>query len=242
MDNVGGSLRSPANYRNFMGVKEMGTKLIGKNSKHRYALFVTWVLLIFSFLSAGTAAAEVKTDQELKTYISASMSQLVVKLEENKEIYKKDNNLFYRDLNVELSKLIDFKRIALKVMGKYGRQASKEQRTQFVQKFKQSLYQTYAQVLLENNSVEISVINASLNPRNAQKAKVNMAVKSAGGSSIEISYSLHKGKDQTYRVENIVVMGINLGLAYKDRFQQQFKTHKGDIKSIIDNWTFVGAA
>ncbi|MFT7373533.1 MAG: phospholipid transport system substrate-binding protein [Oleiphilaceae bacterium] len=220
----------------------MGIKVSGQNTKHGYAFFITWVFLITSFLSTVTAAAEVKTDQELKQYISASMSQLVTKLTDNNERYKKDNDLFYNDLNIELSKLIDFRRIALKVMGKYGRQASKAQRAQFVDRFKQSLYRTYAQVLLENKAVEISVINATLNPRNANKGKVNMEVKSAGGSNYEISYSLHKGKDKTYRVENIVVMGINLGLAYKDRFQQQFKEHKGNIKSVIDNWTFDGAA
>jgi hypothetical protein len=36
-------------------------------------------------------------------------------------------------------------------------------------------------------------------------------------------------------------MGINLGLAYKDRFQKQLKANKGDIKTVIDNWTFDGA-
>jgi len=220
---------------------EMGIKVSDQNRKHGYAFIISWVLLLASFLSSSTAIAEVQTNQELKQYVSVSMNQLVVKLKENKDEYKKDKDLFYRDLNAELSKIIDFKRIALKVMGKYGRKASKAQRVQFIQIFKQSLYQTYAQVLLENNEVEISVINATLNPRNIKKAKVNIAIKSAGGSSYDVSYSLHKGKDQTYRVENIVVMGINLGLAYKDRFQQQVKANKGNIKTVIDNWTFDGA-
>ena len=209
-----------------------------QNRKHGYAIFISWVLLFTSFLLSSTVVAEVRTNQELRQYISASMNQLVVKLKENQEVYKQDKDLFYRDLNAELSKVIDFKRIALKVMGKHGRKASKAQRTQFIHIFKQSLYQTYAQVLLENNEVEISVINATLNPRNAKKAKVNIAIKSAGGSNYDVSYSLHKGKDQTYRVENIVVMGINLGLAYKDRFQKQVIANKGDINTVIDNWTF----
>ena len=219
----------------------MGIKVSNQNRKHGYGFIISWVLLLSSFLSSSTAIAEVQTNQELKQYVSVSMNQLVVKLKENKDEYKKDKDLFYRDLNAELSKIIDFKRIALKVMGKHGRKASKAQREQFIQIFKQSLYQTYAQVLLENNEVEISVINATLNPRNIKKAKVNIAIKSAGGSSYDVSYSLHKGKDQTYRVENIVVMGINLGLAYKDRFQQQVKANKGNIKTVIDNWTFDGA-
>jgi len=219
----------------------MGINVSNQSRKHGYAFLISWALLLATFLSPSVVIAEVHTNQELKQYISTSMNQLVVKLKKNKDEYQKDKTLFYRDLNAELSKVIDFKRIALKVMGKHGRKASKAQRAQFINKFKQSLYQTYAQVLLENNDVEISVINATLNPRNIKKAKVNLAIKSAGGSNYDVSYSLHKGKDQTYRVENIVVMGINLGLAYKDRFQQQVKANKGNIKTVIDNWTFDGA-
>jgi len=216
----------------------MGVKLSDQNRKHGYVFLISWVLLLASFFSSSTVVADVQTNQELKQYISSSMNQLVVKLKENKDEYQKDKALFYRDLNAELSKVVDFKRIAMKVMGKHGRKASKAQRTQFIHIFKQSLYQTYAQVLLENNEVEISVINATLNPRNVKKAKVNIEIKSAAGSRYDVSYSLHKGKDQTYRVENIVVMGINLGLAYKDRFQQQVKANKGNVKTVIDNWSF----
>ncbi len=206
--------------------------------KFIYILLTSWVLVFPSWSVADT----VQTNEELKQYISASMDQLVFKLKAHKAEYKSDADLFYHDLNIELSKVIDFKRIALKVMGKYGRKSSKEQRLQFISVFKSSLYQTYAQVLLDNNEVEIAVVNATLNPRNAKKAKVNIEIKSAGGSQYDVSYALHKGKDQTYRIENIVVMGINLGLAYKERFQQQVKVNKGNIKAVIENWTFEGAA
>jgi len=206
------------------------------------SLFITWVLFLWSFLLSSSIAAEVQTNQELKQYISASMNQLVVQLKDRKQEYEKDKRLFYNDLNIELSKVIDFKRIALKVMGKHGRLASKAQREQFVHVFKNSLYQTYAQALLGNDEVEISVVNAALNPRNPKKANAKIVIKSAGGSNYEVSYALHKGKDQTYRVENIVIMGINLGLAYKDRFKQQVKANKGNIKAVIDNWAFDKAA
>jgi len=206
------------------------------------SLFISRVLFFWSFLLSSSIAAEVQTNQELKQYISASMNQLIVQLKDRKDEYEKDKRLFYSDLNIELSKVIDFKRIALKVMGKHGRLASKAQREQFVHVFKSSLYQTYAQVLLGNDEVEISVINAALNPRNPKKANAKIVIKSAGGSNYEVSYALHKGKDQTYRVENIVIMGINLGLAYKDRFKQQVKANKGNIKAVIDNWTFDKAA
>ena len=219
----------------------MGIMLANLRRVHCHKVFGSLALLFASVFLSTIAAEEVQTNKALKQYISTSTNQLVTKLAENRQAYKADSELFYRDLNTELSNVIDFKRIALKVMGKYSRQASKAQRLKFINKFKESLYHTYANVLLEDNAVEISVINAILNPRNLKKAKANIAITSAGGAIYDVVYSLHKGKDQIYRVENIVVMGINLGLAYKDRFQQQVKAHKGDIKMVIDNWTFDGA-
>ena len=204
----------------------------------RKALIYTLFLNLVLVFSAWAGPGDVKNSQELKQYISTSMNQLLLKLETHKLDYKNDSALFYRDLNIELSKVIDFKRIALKVMGKHGRTATKAQSAQFISVFKSSLYKTYAQVLLDNNEVEIDVINATLNPRNIKKAKVNIEIKSARGLVFDVSYSLHKGKDQIYRIENIVVMGINLGLAFKDRFQQQVKVNKGDINAVIDNWRF----
>jgi len=216
----------------------MNISIIESGKSLTYALFLTWV---FAF-STWAGADEVKNSQALKQYISTSMNQLLLKLEARKLDYKNDSALFYHDLNIELSKVIDFKRIALKVMGKHGRTATKAQRAQFISVFKSSLYKTYAQVLLDNNEVEIDVINATLNPRNIKKAKVNIEIKSARGLVFDVSYSLHKGKDQIYRIENIVVMGINLGLAFKDRFQQQVNVNKGDINEVIDNWRFDEAA
>jgi len=198
-----------------------------------YVFFLSLALLFSSYSSA----TETKTSQNLGRDIENTMDQLILKLKQNKAEYKKDAGLFYHDLNAELSEIIDFKRIALKVMGKYGRKASTAQRSEFISVFKQSLYKSYAAVLLENNDVEVKVINSSVNSRNPKKAQVNMEIKNGSGSSYAVSYSLNKGKDKTFRVENIVIMGINMGLAFRDHFQQQMKVHRGDINAVINNWS-----
>jgi len=210
--------------------------------RYLFVSFIRWAILLYSLLLSSLVTAEVRTNQELKYYVSNSMNLLLTKLKEHKDEYKQDSDLFYRDVNNELSKIIDFKRIAMKVMGRYGRLATKEQRKQFVHAFKNSLYQTYAQVLLDNNGIEFSVINATLNPQNPIKANAKIVIKSSSGSNFDISYALHKSNDKKYRIENIVIMGINLGLAYKDRFKQQIKANKGNIKTVIDNWSLDKAA
>lgn len=200
------------------------------------------LIVYLALFSSMSSADESTLNLELKEYISESMNQLMLKLKDNKTKYSQNSDLFFNDLNVELSKVIDFKRIALKVMGKNVRVATSEQREQFIEIFKSTLFDTYAQVLLESNDVDIQVLNASINSRNSNKANVNIVIRGSGGANYDVTYALHKGKDQVYRVENIVVMGINLGLAYKDRFQEQVSVYKGNIDSVINNWTFKQAS
>ena len=199
----------------------------------RYVFLLSLALLFSSY----SYSADISGSQNLGRDIEVTMDQLIQKLKQNKLEYKKDSNLFYHDLNAELSKVIDFKRIALKVMGKYGRKASSAQREEFIGVFKQSLYKSYASVLLDNDDVEVKLINASVNTRNPKKAQVNMEIKSGSGASYAVSYSLNKGKDQAFRVENIVIMGINMGLAFRDHFQQQMKVHRGNLNAVINNWS-----
>lgn len=196
------------------------------------------LIVCLAAFSSFSIADDSNLNHNLKQYISDSMNQLLIKLEENKKGYINDPELFFNDINIELSKVIDFKRIALKVMGKNVRVASAEQRVKFIEIFKNTLFETYASVLLDSADVEISVLNASINSRNKDKANVNIVINGSGGASYDVTYALHKGKDSIYRVENIIVMGINLGLAYKDRFQELVVVHKGNIDLVISNWSF----
>jgi len=108
--------------------------------------------LIFSsvfLFSSHLFAADTLTEKDLSASITQSMGKLISKLKLNRAEYRNNADLYYQDLNAELSQVIDFKRIALKVMGKHGRRASIEEREQFIQVFKQSLYKSYASVLLQ---------------------------------------------------------------------------------------------
>jgi len=196
--------------------------------------------ILFSFIllfSSNVLSSESSEEQALSQNILTTMNQLLFTLEQNKSKYKDDEALFYQELNTGLSKIINFKRIALKVMGKHGRKASSGEREQFIAVFKQSLYRAYASVLLENNDIKVKMLGSSVNHRNPKKAKTSLEIINGNGSAFPVSYSLHKGKDQIYRVENIVIMGINIGLSFRERFQHQMKLHKGNIKSVINNWS-----
>jgi phospholipid transport system substrate-binding protein len=38
-------------------------------------------------------------------------------------------------------------------------------------------------------------------------------------------------------MENVIVEGINIGLAFRDRFAQEMEANRGQIQLVIDGWS-----
>ncbi len=38
-------------------------------------------------------------------------------------------------------------------------------------------------------------------------------------------------------MENVIVEGINIGLAFRDRFAQEMEQNRGQIQAVIDGWS-----
>jgi len=186
-------------------------------------------------------AAEERTAEnieiEVQQVVESSTQHLVEKLNKEKENYTANPERFYSEMDAALSELVDFKRIAARVMGKYARKSTKEQRSQFLESFKRSLYVAYSRALVESGAFEISVNDAKLNSRSDKKASVNLVVTSASGNQYPVVYSMHYAKTNEWMLENVIVNGVNVGLAFRDRFNQEVREQKGDLDNVIDGWS-----
>ena len=122
-------------------------------------------LMIVTLLMVALAApAHAGPEEELREYVDKNTQRLVDKLNEEKGLYEKDPQAFYRSMDQELKNFVDFRRIAARVMGRYARQTSPEQRDEFVEKFKRSLFDSYAQALVSADDFTIEVKEATINP------------------------------------------------------------------------------
>ncbi len=193
------------------------------------------VLMLVVFVAASVEAGGVEDD--VKKIVEDSTSQLVEKLNQEKATYTENPERFYSEMDTALSELVDFKRIAARVMGKNARAATKAQRSRFLESFKQSLYVAYSKALVESGAFEITVQDVKVNPRSDKKASVNLVVTSASGNQYPVVYSMNYGKNNVWMLENVIVNGVNVGLAFRDRFSQEMRQQQGDIDSVIDGWT-----
>ncbi len=195
-----------------------------------------FLLALLVLMLAGPARAANEAS-ELRDYVNESTQQLVEKLAQNRALYSTDPEAFYQKMDATLTDFVDFRRIAARVMGRYARQTTPEQRDEFVVSFKRSLFDTYAQALVSEENVDITVKDAIINPQDPGRAMVQMEVVTSTGNRYHVAYSMYKNKEDRWMMENVTVEGINVGQAFRDRFAQEMEKNHGQIQVVIDGWS-----
>ena len=198
----------------------------------RHSLMIVTLLMV-----ALAAPAHAGPEEDLREYVDRNTQRLVDKLHQEKGLYEKDPQAFYRSMNQELKNFVDFRRIAARVMGRYARQTSPEQRDEFVEKFKRSLFDSYAQALVSADDFTIEVKEATINPNDDGRASVRMEVISAAGNRYPVTYSMYKAEEGRWMMENVIVEGVNIGLAFRDRFSQEMEKNGGKVQAVINDWS-----
>jgi len=194
-------------------------------------------MVIAVTLLVATAVSASNITDEIRLLVEENTSSLMARLEQEKSTYATDPEHFYREIDAALSELVSFRRIAGRVMGKHARKATKQQRNRFLAVFKRSMYESYSKALVESSVASMEVKKVTMNPRSNKKATVNIKVTSDSGNQYDIAYSVFHDKSGSWMVENVVVSGINVGLAFRDRFNQAYRENKGNIDAVIENWS-----
>lgn len=202
----------------------------------KYTLLRSVILLLLSITISTYANSDDQSELVRKT-VENSVQDLLVKFKVEKEFYSSDPERFFANMDQSLSEIVDFRRIAARVMGKYGRAASDSQKDKFVKVFKDSLYTTYTKTLIDSGVFEINVNKAEINSRSDKKASVYMDVVSGNGTIFPVIYSMHRTDDKKWMMENVIVFGVNIGLAFRDKFELEYRKNKGDLDQVIKAWT-----
>tara|TARA_B100001769_G_scaffold226271_1_gene187549 strand:- start:779 stop:1174 length:396 start_codon:yes stop_codon:yes gene_type:complete len=118
---------------------------------------------------------------------------------------------------------------------KYYLMATEDQRAEFVFIFKDSLLNTYAETLAQWGDSSISTVFPS---EKENSLRMNVEVKqilNTGTSQYPVSYKLRKNKDG-WKIVNIIINGVNLGLTFRNQFQALAILHDENIESTLRNW------
>jgi len=200
-------------------------------------IFKRKLFVVFALLMVVVGQASAGVEEDLEQYVSENTQMLVQKLNSEKGLFERDPEAFYQSMDDALSDFVDFRRIAARVMGRYARQTTREQRDEFVARFKRSLFDSYAKALVTADDFRIEVREAEIMAQNESRASVQLVVITASGNRYPVTYSMYKNDDDRWLMENVIVEGVNIGLAFRDRFAQEMEESRGQVQVVIDGWT-----
>lgn len=190
---------------------------------------MAWLLCLL--LYSGLAVAQ-QSPQDL---VRNSVDELMGQIEGRKEYFAQHPDELKSLINDSLEDVADFRYIGASVMGRYFRNATPQQRSRFVDTFRQTLLDTYAKGLVTFDYRELRVLDSNEQP-SEDRANVGMEVVAINGEVYPVSYTLRQDDGQ-WKVVNVIVNGINLGLTFRNQFDQAMRDNNRDYDAVISGWS-----
>ena len=191
------------------------------------------ILVLFFILFLNLS---IQSEENPYIYIDTNAQKMVEVLTENVDLFETNREEYENKIKIIFEPMIDFRRVSASVMGKkYYLMATPEQRSNFVNIFKDSLLDTYAETLAQWGD---STISTNFPDKLPQDDVMNIEVKQTldtGTSKYPISYKLRKSSEG-WKIVNIIINGVNLGLTFRNQFQALAKSHDENIEDTLKNW------
>ncbi len=183
------------------------------------------LLLQFNFSSALAAAEMVAPDVMLKQ----TSDEVIAVIKDKREQLKEDPSLVYDLVHEYILPHLDEVTIAKLAMGKNWRDASREQKIEFINEFRNLLIRTYGKSLSEFSDQEINYFPVKMK-EGEDRVVVKSEVIQPGGPSIPVSYRM-RIKDDAWKVYDLSIDGVSLVTSYRGTFDQEVR--KGGIEGLL---------
>ena len=197
-------------------------------------IFRNGVMMVMAavMLLLGQAAVAAESPRDM---LQKAADALVVRLTKEKAAYKKDPQLLYSMVEENIEPYIDFDGFAKGVMGKFYRQASDAQSTRFSTTFRKSLIRTYANGMAayDNQKLVFKPFMAGDDPK---KAQVDMDIITTSNGAVPVTYQLALNGSGEWKVKNVIINGINLGLTFRNQFASTVEANRGNLDNAIANF------
>ena len=190
------------------------------------------LILFFIFF----IAVSIQSEENPYIFIDSNAQKMVEVLTADADLFDTNREEYEDKIKIIFEPMIDFRRVSASVMGKkYYLMATPEQRSNFVNIFKDSLLDTYAETLAQWGD---STISTNFPDKLPEDGALSIEVKQTldtGTSKYPISYKLRKSSEG-WKIVNIIINGVNLGLTFRNQFQALAKSHDENIEATLENW------
>ncbi len=228
-----------------MGIYDRASSRIGVSAAEgfsvqklaRSAVCLAWVfMLIIGAVQSATAEDDVTTaESDPYSLVEHLTVDILSVVKQKNHLLETDPQAFYDEVNRLLEPVVAFDYIARGVMGRYGRQATEQQRQRFSEVFQSGLISTYAKGMALYGDAKITVVKPDASAAGKNKVSVMQKVKYENGEHT-LSYTMGLSQlDQKWKLLNVVINGVNLGNTFRSQFAQAMEK-SGNLDQVIDDW------
>lgn len=187
---------------------------------------VITTLLFVPFISLSVNATTPGADEVVKT----TSEQVLEKLTGQKAELEAHPDRLYGLVNELIVPHFDFSSMSKWVLGKNWKQATDEQRQQFVEQFKNLLVRTYAKTLLEYSDEKITYLPVENNPGSNLVIVKTVIQQPSGAGTLPIHYRMHVSGGE-WKVVDVAVDGVSLVSTYRGSFGSEIR--KNGLDALI---------
>ena len=194
------------------------------------------ICLWAAVLAAGMARAA-QLESAPHQLIADAANDLLRLIEAGRGYADSDPERFFKAVEALLAPVVDFEGFARRVMSAHYKEATPEQRQRFAEAFKWGLVRTYSLTLTDFTGGEVIVLPPDGPPRHPRRRNVKMEIRQ-GGEVYPLLYTMTQSADGGWRIGNIVIAGVNIGLTYRSQFRSVAADARygGDLDRAIDAW------
>jgi len=175
-------------------------------------VLITMGLALWMGAVAANAAAPPAT-QMLQTVTQ----QMLQALKANNAAIQHDLNQLVKIVNEIIVPHVDLDEMSKRVLAKYWRTATPEQRVAFDEQFKLLMIRTYASAFRAYSDQTIEFVSERTNPNNADQVEVQSLIKQSGRAPIPVNYRVMKEADG-WKVFDINIDGISITSSFRNQF------------------------
>ena len=193
-------------------------------------LFLTKILIIFS-LSQPLASDD---NENAFNFINENAVYFLTIIKTEGSKYEEKPDEFKEKLKNIWEPMVDVGLVSRLILSKAYGTATKEQILLFQTRTKKLLLDTYITALLEFEDYELETSRKIKENKNKTlEVEINFF---SASDSFKAKFTLYKNKQGDLKIINIIIDGINLGLTFRNQFQDNLKYENYDLDKAIETW------
>ena len=193
-------------------------------------LFLTKIFIIFS-ISQPIASDD---NENAYNFINENAVYFLTIIKTEGSKYDEKPDEFKEKLKNIWEPMVDVGLVSRLILSKAYRTATEEQILLFQTRTKKLLLDTYITALLEFEDYELETSRKIKENKNKTlEVEINFF---SASDSFKAKFTLYKNKKGELKIINIIIDGINLGLTFRNQFQDNLKNENYDLDKAIETW------